>query len=68
MTWTRSLDGHITLDARHRWRIRGPIFGRRHFWLYCDGQRYSPTGRYADVLWFTTVRQAKAFVARQETL
>ena len=64
MTWRRSLDGWVSSDGR--WRIRGPIMGQRMYWLYWDGTRYTPTGRYADSVHFTSVQGARAFVRRVE--
>jgi len=61
--WSKSSDGFVALDAHgDRWRIRGPIMGQRMYWLYFNGTRVTPTGRYNDVVNFASVRKAKAYV------
>lgn len=61
--WTRSWKGWVSTDGV--WTIRGPIFGQPMFWLYRDGSRFTPTGRYNDAVSFTTAAEAKAFVERE---
>lgn len=45
-----------------QWRIRGPIWGKRMYWLYRNGSRYTPTGSYEDVANFTSLKVAQKFV------
>jgi hypothetical protein len=62
--WTQTATGGWTShDGLCRWTIRGPIMGKPMFWLYRDGARFTPSGRYDDVVSFTTARKAKAFAA-----
>ena len=63
MKWSKTATGWTAHDGLCRWTIRGPIMGKPMFWLYRDGSRFTPTGRYDDVVSFTTVREAKAKVA-----
>ena len=48
-------------DGVSSWRVRGPMWGLRMFWLYHDGLRYTPTGLFRDAMSFRTRRAAKAF-------
>jgi hypothetical protein len=57
----RAVGGWITADGQ--WTIRGPIMGKPMYWLYFKNGRYTPTGHYNEVVSFTTVSQAKAFVS-----
>lgn len=60
MKWLKSFSGWVSLSpAGTRWAVRGPIMGRRMFWLYRDGLRFSPTGRHNDALCFSTSAAAK---------
>jgi hypothetical protein len=67
-TWVKTATGdHIAgpLTARNspRFRIRGPLgFTKtKLYWLYIDGHRYTPTGRYVDAVSFRTLAQARTF-------
>ena len=55
MTWRRALDGWVSGDGR--WRVRKV---QRVFWIYRDHQRFTPTGRFEDVLSYTSALAAKA--------
>lgn len=59
MTWRRTATGWVSDDGQ--WRVRGPIFGQLMFWLYRQGSRYTPTGRYDDAVQFRTAAQARAY-------
>jgi len=59
-TWRRTATGGW-LSPDGRWRVRGPIFGKAMYWLYHDGGRYTPTGRYDDVVNFPSARQARQY-------
>ncbi len=64
MKWTRTATAGWTMhDGVSRWTIRGPIMGKPMFWLYRDNTRFTPTGRYDDVVSFKTAREARAKVA-----
>jgi hypothetical protein len=43
------------------WRVRGPIMGKRHYWLYRNNHRFTPTGKYDDVVFFKSPAAAKKF-------
>lgn len=58
----RAVGGWITEDGR--WAIRGPIFGKRMYWLYHNNERYCPTGKYDSAVSFKSVPSAKRFVAQ----
>jgi GNAT superfamily N-acetyltransferase len=60
-TWRRTASGDW-LSPDSCWKIRGPIFGKPMYWVYHDGGRYTPTGKYDDVVHFTTVAMAKKFI------
>lgn len=53
MTWQRTALGDW-LSADGRWRVRGPLMGKRMFWLFLNGARYTPTGRFEDAPSFAT--------------
>lgn len=60
MKWTRTATGGWTAhDGTCRWTVRGPIMGKPMFWLYRDGCRFTPTGRYDNVVSFRTAQDAK---------
>lgn len=59
MKWTKTSTGWTANDGIARWTIRGPIIGISMFWLYRNGSRFTPTGRYDDVVSFTTTREAQ---------
>ena len=61
--WVRTLDGWTMQDAGGRWRIRGPIMGKRRYWLYRNASRVSRIGTYEDACTFASVAAAKAYVA-----
>ena len=64
MKWRRTATGWVSTDGR--WRVRGPIMGQKMFWLYRVGfGRFTPTGRYEDVVSFPTAAQAKAATPRE---
>lgn len=52
--------GWLSQDGR--WTVRGPIMGKPMFWLYVDGRRYTPSGRYEDAVSFKSAAAAKRFV------
>lgn len=59
--WRRAANGDwIACDGA--WRIRGPMMGRRMYWLYRNGTRVTPTGRFEDAVSFTTSSAAKGYV------
>lgn len=62
MAWIKTAFGWSMCDGVCRWTIRGPIMGKPMYWLYKNGSRFTPTGRYVDVVSCTTVREAKAKV------
>lgn len=61
MKWRkRAVGGWITDDGR--WVIRGPIFGKKLYWVYLYGVRYSPTGGYDKSVSFDSLETAKRYV------
>lgn len=51
-----------------RWTIRQITFsalGRRTFWVYKNGSRYTPTGKYDDAVSFETLEAAKQLIEAQ---
>ena len=60
--WTKTATGWV----RGSWRIKGPIMGKPMFWLYRNGLRYTPTGKFDDAVSFATAAAAKQFVAQKE--
>lgn len=54
--------GFISEDGK--WTIKGPIFGKKMYWVYWKNMRYSTTGSYEDSVHFDSPKLAKAFVAR----
>lgn len=62
LRWHRAAHGALR-SSDGRWSIRGPIFGAPMFWLYRDGSRYTPTGRFEDAVHFATAADARRFVS-----
>ena len=61
--WIKTPFGFVGIDEQGtRWSVRGPILGNPMWWLYRDGNRYTPTGHYDDAVSFPTAKAAKAFV------
>ena len=63
--WRKTaVGGWVTTDGR--WIIRGPIFGKKMYWIYGPypkhSGRYTPTGRYDDCVSVSTVSEAKELV------
>jgi hypothetical protein len=64
---TGALGNFVALFGGVRWTIRQVTFsaiGHRLFWVYRNGTRYTPTGKYDDAVSFDTLREAKEFVAK----
>lgn len=60
MQWKKVLDGWLSKNGK--WRIRGPIMSKPMYWLIQTGVgRYTPTGKYEDVVSFTTLDAAKQY-------
>ncbi len=60
MKWIRTATGNWLSEDR-KWLIRGPIFGKPMYWLYdaINHCRYTPTGKYDDVVNFPSLKEAK---------
>lgn len=65
MKWTRTAFGWTGHNGLCRWAVRGPIMGKPMFWLYREGSRFTPTGRFADVVSFKTAREAKKYATQR---
>lgn len=55
--WRRTFDGWISGDGQ--WRVRGPMMGRRMFWLYHSGLRVRTGVGYDTAVHYQTAREAK---------
>lgn len=60
----RATGGSVKSINGHAYATRGPIRmhdGSTMYWLYVDGSRYTPTGKYDDAVHFKTDREAQVF-------
>jgi len=60
IVWKKALDGYVSLDGV--WKIRGPLFGKRIFWIYKNGQRFCETEKYDSAVSKPSLNQAKKYV------
>lgn len=62
MDWRKAPTGWVSADGK--WRIRGPIMGKRVYWLYHvgGGRHLLNTNDYESAVQFRSVAAAKRYV------